>query len=82
MTSKIIIYRPLTNIGVQKMQERFEGGGLNVKAHEEDSHDMAKTIMETLQDKTEEYFTINSRKISSDNQPSFSEKLAILERKK
>ena len=64
------------------MQEWFEKEGLTVKSHEDNAHEMAKYIMETLREKTNDFFPLKTRKISSNNQPFFYETLSKLKRKK
>ena len=80
--TKVITYRPLKSTGMDKMQEWFQQEGLVIKPYEDNAHEMAKYIMETLKEKTNEFFPFKTRKISSNNQPFFSETLSKLKRKK
>ena len=77
-----ITYRPLTEHGMQKMQEWCELNVLVKNSHDKNPHERAQSFMTLLQEKTNEYFPIKKRKISNDNQPFFSERLAVLKRKK
>ena len=70
-TTKEIIFRPITDIGLHKMQEWFQKEGLPEDAHEMNAHELASTLMASLQDKTNEFFPLKTRKISSDSQPFF-----------
>lgn len=80
-TTQEITYRPLKENGMQQMQDWMNKGGLLKQTHE-NVHDAAKHLMEALKTKTDEFFPKKRRKITSDNQPFFSEKLAILKRRK
>ena len=64
------------------MQEWFEVEGLGKETHGKNVHEYANTIMNTLKEKTDEFFPFKTRKVSSDNQPFFCEKLVTLKRKK
>ena len=75
-------YRPITERGMQQMQEWFESRELNVSSHGENPHERAEEIMKVLKEKTNEFFPTKTRKIRSDNQPFFNEKLATQKRKK
>ena len=80
-TTKEIIFRPLKEAGMQQMQDWLHEGELFKETHG-NVHEIAKHFMETLKEKTDKFFPEQKRKISSDNQPFFSENLAILKRKK
>ena len=75
-----ITYRPITEAGMQNMQEWFQQGELDDGSHD-NVHQSAKDLMDLLRKKTNDFFPLKKRKISSDNQPFFTEHLAKLKRK-
>ena len=81
-TIKEITYRPITDIGLQQMQDWFQKERLPESSQDMDVHELASSLMASLQAKTNEFSPIITIKISSDSQPYFSNKLASLRRKK
>ena len=81
-TTREITFRPITDLGMQLMQEWFQEGGLSEAAHGQSVHERADLLMETLREKTNQFFPLKTRKITSDSQPFFSEKLSVLKRRK
>ena len=76
-----IIYRPITEAGMQNMQEWLQQGELDEGSHD-NVHQSAKDLMDVLRKKTNDFCPLKKIKISSDNQPFFTEHLAKLKRRK
>ena len=64
-----VTYRPITEQGMQQMQEWLDSKELINSSHEENPHYMAEEIMKVLSEKTDNFFPTKTRKIRSDNQP-------------
>ena len=80
--TKIITFRPITEAGIVKMDEWFkcQNWDYNFKAKNVD--EQAHEFMTQIKSKTDEYFPLKQRKISSDNQPFYDINLGTLKRKK
>ena len=79
--TKVITHRPITDAGLHKMQvwlKQTEWKDMT----QGNVHESAKEIMDLLKQKTEDFFPTKARKISSDNQPFFTEHLSKLKRRK
>ena len=81
-TAQNVTYRPITEGGMYKMQEWLESKDWNEEAQDKNAHELASYLMGLLNSKTNEFFPPKSRKINSDNQPFFTQKLVTLKRKK
>ena len=79
---KKITYRPLSEAGMQKMQEWLQTIDWTKETHGKNAHEAASHLMTVLRTKTEDFFPTKSRNISSINQPFYSENLAVLKRQK
>ena len=81
-TTKTITYRPITEAGIEKMETWFKGQTCGNRDQNKNVHEEAHELMNTLRVKTDECFPLKTRKITSDNQPFYTEKLSILKRRK
>ena len=81
-TTKEITYRPITDVGLHNMKKWFQNETLDENAHEVSVHVLASSMMDRLRAATDKFFPMKTRKISSDSQPFFSDKLASLKRRK
>ena len=80
--SKVITYRPITEAGTIKMDEWFKCLDWDDLFHEKNVDEKAHEMMTLIRKKTDEYFPLKQRKISSDNQPFYNLNLATLKRRK
>ena len=80
--TKKIVFRPITDSGLQKMQLWLEKEKWTEISQESSAHRKAELLQHLLVKKYEEFFPEKVRKVSSDDQPFYTDKLARLKRKK
>ena len=81
MTKKIV-YRPINESGLQKMNDWLEKEDWSIILDEESTNKKAETLQNMLLDKFKECFPEKHKVISSDDQPFINEYLKKLKRKK
>ena len=77
-----VSFRPITESGLQKMQSWLEKQEWREISYEKSAHKKAELLQKCLVKKYEEFFPCKTKKISSDDQPFYNEKLVRLKRKK
>ena len=81
-TTKRVMFRPITDIGLQKMKQWLENESWDEIASINCANQKAEKLQGILMNKYFEYFPEKSRIISSDSQPFYTDKLSRLKRKK
>ena len=81
-SKKEITYRPVTDLGLQKMRLWLQEETWATVTHEESANRKAEVFQSLLLTKYEEYFPEKVCKVSSDSQPVYNNKLLRLKRKK
>ena len=76
-----IKYRPITEAGMQNMQEWLQQGELDEGSHD-NIHQSANYLIDLLRKKTNDFFPLKKRKISGDNNSLFTEHLAKHKRRR
>ena len=79
---KRVVFRPITEVGLKKMQLWFESEKWIEITHTESAHKKADILQAQLLKKYDEYFPEKVKIISDDDQPFFNRKLKKMKRKK
>ena len=77
-----ITFRPFNNDRLQQMLEWIEKEDWSEVSHENNAHRKTEILQELLLSKYHEFFPEKTRKIYSDDEPFFTEKLSKLKRRK
>ena len=67
-TNQKVTYRPLSEAGMQQMQEWLQQVDWDKETHNKNTHESASHITNTLRKKTQEFFPTKTRNILSVNQ--------------
>ena len=81
-TTRKITTRPISELGLQKMQQWIENESWSEVTLEDCANKKAEILQNLLVNKYHEFFPEKTRIVSSDDQPFFNEKLSLLKRRK
>ena len=77
-----VTFRPITEAGIEKMEEWFKCDELMNSLEDKEVNEKAYNLMHILHNKVNIFFPQKTRKITNDNQPFFTDKLVSAKRKK
>ena len=79
--TKQIIFRPITETGLEKMRVWLQNEDWYELTQEKSAHRKAELLQNRLVEKYEEYFPEKIKKVSTEDQPFFNQKLMRIKRK-